>query len=58
MTTFQTKLENAQSKTEKVKEIVFELGWDYDRMSSSGREYYDELCAILNLEPVSPLNQD
>ena len=58
MTTFQTKIETIQTKSQKVKDLVFELGWDYDRMSSSGREYYDELCSILNLEPVSPLNQD
>ena len=26
-----------------IEELVGELGWDYDRMSSSGQETYDKL---------------
>jgi hypothetical protein len=29
---------------------VADLGWDYDRMSSSGRKTYDELCNLLGIE--------
>ncbi len=26
------------------KELVFLLGWEYDRLSSSGQETYNKLC--------------
>lgn len=32
---------------EKVKNLVDDLGWDYQRMSSSGQETYEELCKVL-----------
>ena len=28
-----------------------DLGWDYQRMSSSGREIYDKICHLLNMIP-------
>ena len=33
-----------------IKDLVRDLGWDYDRMSSSGKETYDKLCEILEIE--------
>ena len=33
-----------------IKELVVDLGWDYDRMSSSGQEIYNKLCYILDIE--------
>ena len=36
---------------ELLKELVLDLGWDCQRMSSSGIETYNEICNLLNLEP-------
>lgn len=33
-----------------IKDLVQDLGWDYDRMSSSGKETYDKLCEILEIQ--------
>jgi hypothetical protein len=37
-------------KFEKIKELVNDMGWDFDRMSSSGQETYNKLCKELDLE--------
>ena len=28
-------------------ELINDMGWDYDRFSSSGQETYDKICVIL-----------
>ena len=33
-----------------IKDLVIDLGWDYDRMSQSGQEVYEKLCLILEIE--------
>lgn len=33
-----------------IKDLVIDLGWDYDRMSQSGQETYERLCLILEIE--------
>lgn len=33
-----------------IKDLVIDLGWDYDRMSQGGQETYEKLCEILNIE--------
>ena len=35
---------------ENIEDMVGDLGWDYDRMSSSGQETYDKLCELLNIQ--------
>lgn len=40
----------SKTKLEKIQNLVNDLGWDYDRMSSSGQETYDKLCKVLGLE--------
>ena len=35
---------------EQLKELIVDLGWEYDRMSSSGKESYDEICEKLNIQ--------
>ena len=35
---------------EKVKDLVDDLGWEHQRMSSSGQEAYEKLCKILGWE--------
>jgi hypothetical protein len=32
-----------------VKDLVSDLGWDYDRMSQSGKSIYDRLCRTLDI---------
>lgn len=39
-----------QELLEDVQNLVSDLGWDYDRMSDSGREVWRELCTKLNIE--------
>jgi hypothetical protein len=33
-----------------VKDLIIDLGWDYDRMSSSGQSTYDRLCELLEID--------
>lgn len=33
-----------------IKDLVEDLGWDYDRMSQSGQEVYLKLCEILEID--------
>lgn len=33
-----------------VKDLITDLGWDYDRMSTSGQEVYDKLCELLEIQ--------
>ena len=35
----------------KLHHMINELGWDYQRMSVSGREIYDNICHLLNAIP-------
>ena len=32
-------------------DLLGDLGWDYQCMTSSGRETYDEICHLLNMIP-------
>lgn len=32
---------------QKLSELLEDLGFDYDRLSNSGKETYDEICSIL-----------
>ena len=31
----------------KLLELINDMGWDYDRFSSSGQETYDKICTII-----------
>ena len=31
----------------KLLSLIDDMGWDFDRFSSSGQETYDKICAIL-----------
>jgi hypothetical protein len=33
-----------------IKDLIEDLGWEYDRMSSSGQETYDKLCELLDIQ--------
>ena len=32
-------------------DLLGDLGWDYQCMTTSGRETYDEICHLLNMIP-------
>ena len=36
---------------DKLLSLITDLGWEYQRMSMSGRETYDEICHLLNMIP-------
>ena len=33
-----------------LKDLVLDLEYDYQRMSTSGKETYEKICEILNIE--------
>ena len=33
-----------------IKDLIEDLGWEYDRMSSSGQQTYDKLCELLDIQ--------
>ena len=39
-----------QKQFEQIIEKICDLGWDYDRMSSSGKQVYDEILTILGIK--------
>lgn len=42
-----------ESKVEtinRLKNLVYDLGWDYERLSQSGQGVYNELCDLLGIE--------
>jgi hypothetical protein len=43
-------------KIKALQDLVIELEVDYQRMSQSGREIYDELSKELGLDPLEPPN--
>ena len=36
---------------DRLKTLIDDLGWEYQRMGRSGRETYDEICHLLNMIP-------
>jgi len=34
-------------RLDKIKDLVDDLGWEHQRMSSSGQESYEKLCKVL-----------
>ncbi len=42
--------EELQKVLETIQDLVHDLGFDYERMSRSGKEIYDELCEILSID--------
>jgi len=38
------------SMSKEIKDLVDDLGWDYDRMSEGGKETYKKLCLKLGWE--------
>ncbi|MEC8551397.1 MAG: hypothetical protein VXY93_12955, partial [Pseudomonadota bacterium] len=36
---------------DRLKTLIDDLGWEYQRMGRSGRETYDEICHLLGMIP-------
>ncbi len=43
-------MEISIKKISKILNLVDDLGWEHQRMSSSGQETYEKLCLLLGLE--------
>ena len=39
---------NEDNVIQKLAELVEDLGFDYDRMSQSGQQTYEEICSLVN----------
>ena len=39
-----------QEMLETIQGLVHDLGFDYHRLSTSGKEIYDELCEVLSID--------
>ena len=39
-----------------LKELIADMYWEYDRMSSSGQETLDKLCKVLGIETESEMD--
>jgi hypothetical protein len=39
-----------REKIERVKELLFWMSFDHQRMSSSGQQFYEEICNILEVK--------
>ena len=44
-----SKLTVSSKELREVLELIEDLGWDYDRLSSSGQETYDKICLKLGI---------
>lgn len=38
-----------EAKLKIIQSLVCDLGWDYQRLSQSGKKVYNELCEELNI---------
>ena len=43
-------MEGKEMLINEVVQLVHDLGWDYERMSTSGKGVYNELCDLLGIE--------
>lgn len=39
---------NQYQMIERIYKLIQDLGFDYDRMSQSGQQAYDEICELFN----------
>ena len=49
-------LHKYQDMTDKLADLADDLGWEYDRMSSSGQETLDKIYKILGMETIPELD--
>jgi len=51
-------LHQYQDMTDKLIDLADDLGWDYDRMSSSGQETLDEIYTVLGMQTMSEIQKE
>ena len=51
-------LHKYQDMVDKLKTLTDDLGWDYDRMSSSGQETLDEIYTVLGMQTMNEIKQE
>ena len=51
-------LHKYQDMVDKLKTLTDDLGWDYERMSSSGQETLDEIYTVLGMQTISQIEQE
>ena len=49
-------LHKYQDMTDKLIDLADDLGWEYDRMSSSGQETLDKIYKILGMETIPEID--
>ena len=49
-------LHKYQDMTDKLADLADDLGWEYDRMSSSGQETLDKIYKILGMETIPEID--
>ena len=50
-------LHQYQDMTDELIELADDLGWDYDRMSSSGQETLDKMYTVLGMQTMAELDE-
>lgn len=45
-----SKTMTTEEKLVRVKTLMFGLSFDHQRMSSSGQQYFEEICKLLNIK--------
>lgn len=40
---------NEDKVIQRLSELIEDLGFDYDRLSQSGQQTYEELCSLINI---------
>ena len=51
-------LHQYQDMTDKLIDLADDLGWDYDRMSSSGQETLDEIYTVLGMQTINEIQKE
>ena len=51
-------LHKYQDMVDKLKTLTDDLGWDYERMSSSGQETLDEIYTILGMQTMNEIKKE
>ena len=51
-------LHKYQDMVDKLIDLTDDLGWDYERMSSSGQKTLDEIYTVLGMQTMNEIKQE
>ena len=51
-------LHKYQDMVDKLKTLTDDLGWDYERMSSSGQETLDKIYTVLGMQTMNEIKKE